>query len=156
MAYDEELADRVREVLGSRARFEEIRMFGGLCFTVRGNMVAGVLKDDLMARVGPDAYESALRRPGARPMDFTKGPIRGFVFVAPDGVGTKRALAGWIDRALAYNATLPAKKAGRGRSRARRASARRSLPAPAPRPGRRPRRTSTPRAASRPGRRSPR
>lgn len=110
MAYDEQLADRVREVLGPRAPFTEIKMFGGLCFTVRGNMVVGVVDDELMARVGPDVHDQALARPGARPMDFTKKPMRGFLFVGGPGISTDRRLASWVDRCLAYTETLPPKK----------------------------------------------
>lgn len=110
MAYDELLANRIREVMGERARSAEIKMFGGLCFTVRGNMVVGVVGDELMVRVGPEQHDDAITKPGARVMDFTKKPMRGFLYVGAEGIKTKRALAGWIDRALAFNATLPEKK----------------------------------------------
>jgi len=110
MAYDEDLANRIREILGERVRATEIAMFGGLCFTVRGNMVVGVVRDDLMVRVGPEQHDAAIAKPGARLMDFTKRPMRGFLFVDPAGTKTKRALAWWIDRSLAYTETLPEKK----------------------------------------------
>ncbi|MDH3625981.1 MAG: TfoX/Sxy family protein, partial [Myxococcales bacterium] len=71
MAYDEKLAGRVREVLARRRGVTEKKMFGGLSFLVNGHMCCGIVGDDLMVRVGPDAYEGALKKKGARPMDFT-------------------------------------------------------------------------------------
>lgn len=109
MAYDEELAARVREVLGARERFDEVSMFGGVCFMVRGNMAVGVAGEELMARVGSDQHEAALAKPGARPMDFTHRPMKGFVFVGGPGIRTKRAIESWVDMALAYAGNLPPK-----------------------------------------------
>ena len=111
MAYSEELADRVREVLDEQVPFSELKMFGGLCFTVNGNMTLGVVKDDLMVRVGADAHEQAMAKPGARPMDFAKKPMAGFVFVDASGTKTKAALRQWAKMALAFNETLPPKAA---------------------------------------------
>lgn len=111
MAYSEELAARIREVLGARAPFAEIKMFGGLCFTVNGNMALGVVGDELMARVGADAHDAALANPGARVMDFTDRPMKGFVFVEADAIKTKRALDAWTAMVLAYIEALPPKKA---------------------------------------------
>lgn len=71
-----------------RAVTEMIRMFGGLCFTVYGNMAVGVTGDDLMVRLAPDEGEAALAQPGVRPMDFTGRPMKGFVYVGPEGVRT--------------------------------------------------------------------
>src|SRR5437867_1908552 len=109
MAYDEVLANRVREVLSERTRFDEIKMFGGICFMVNGNMTLGVVKDDLMVRVGPDAHAAALKKPGARIMDFAKRPMVGFIYVDASGMKTKKALGAWADSALAFNASLPPK-----------------------------------------------
>ena len=109
MAFDPELGDRVRETLGPRAAFTERAMFGGLAFMVGGHMACGVIGDDLVLRLGPDGAEDALERPGVRPMDFTGRPMKGYVYVAPDGIGDDRALGEWLDRALAFVATLPAK-----------------------------------------------
>jgi len=104
MAYDELLAERVRRVLADRgAPFEEKRMMGGLCFMVDGKMCVGVEKDRLMARIGPEADDSALKRRGCAPMDLTGRPMQGFVFVNPDGLASERDLASWLDLALAYN-----------------------------------------------------
>ena len=104
MAYDEQLAARIRRALDSRGvRYEEKRMMGGLCFMVDGKMCVGVEKQKLMARIDPVIYESALDRRGCVPMDFTGRPMRGFVFVNPPGVLSKRDLLWWLDRALEFN-----------------------------------------------------
>ncbi len=110
MAYDEELAERVREALGSVAGITEIKMFGGLCYTVGGNMAVGVNGEDLMVRIDPDAGDAALSEPGARPMDFTGRPMHGFLFVGPAGTKTDRALKTWIDRGVAHASSLPPKR----------------------------------------------
>jgi hypothetical protein len=110
LAYDEDLADRVRAALGPVTGVTEIKMFGGLCFTVGGNMTVGVTKDDLMVRLPADETEAALSAPGARPMDFTGTPMRGFVFVGPEGLSSDASLRGWVDRGVAYASSLPPKR----------------------------------------------
>jgi TfoX/Sxy family transcriptional regulator of competence genes len=109
VAYDEELADRVRDVLGPRERVEERKMFGGLAFMVSGHMTVGVVNDELMARVGPDGEDDALAEPHARAMDLTGRPMTGFVFVAADGVATEAGVRSWVERSLAYTSALPPK-----------------------------------------------
>jgi TfoX/Sxy family transcriptional regulator of competence genes len=110
MAYDEYLADRVRELLAARTqRFEEKRMMGGLCFMVNGKMCVGIDKDRLMVRLDPDEYEAALGRKGCVPMDFTGRPMRGFVF-EPAGTATRRALESWVTLALEFNPRAKASK----------------------------------------------
>lgn len=84
-------------------------MFGGICFMVCGHMSCGTVKDELVVRVGPDAYEDALGRPHARPMDFTNRPLRGFVFVAKEGIANQRSLAVWVGRGVAFAESLPPK-----------------------------------------------
>lgn len=104
MAYDEQLAERIRRSFSARGvRFEEKRMMGGLCFMVNGKMCVGVEKDRLMARIGPEAYDAALKGCGCAPMDFTGRPMRGFVFVSAEGVAGKRGLDSWIALALEFN-----------------------------------------------------
>ena len=76
---------------------------------LRGNMCCGIVKDTLMLRVGPDQYEKLLRKPHARPMDFTGRPLKGFLYVAPEGIRTEAALRHWVQHALDFVATLPAK-----------------------------------------------
>jgi TfoX/Sxy family transcriptional regulator of competence genes len=109
MAYDQGLAQRIREMLSDRGDVEEKNMFGGLAFMVRGHMTVGVAKDDLMVRCGTDRYQEALALPHAREMDFTKRPLQGFVFVAQDGVADDADLQRWVDMALQFTESLPAK-----------------------------------------------
>ncbi len=111
MAYDEQLAERVRAVLDGQPGLTERKMFGGLAFMLAGNMCVGVEHDRLMVRLGPDLHEEALTRPHAAPMDFTGRPMKGFVFVAPGGISTPGELREWVDLALRFCRTLPAKKA---------------------------------------------
>lgn len=120
MAYDVELAERVRASLAGERDVTEKAMFGGIAFLVGGHMALGVAKDDLMVRVGPAAHDGALAAPHARPMDFTGKPMRGMLFVAPAGTRTAQQVGAWTKRAVAFARTLPPKtkaspKAGRGR-----------------------------------------
>ena len=110
MAYSELLAERVREALGKRKDVAEKKMMGGLTFMVNGKMCAGVLKDDLMVRLDPDVYETALKKKGCRPMDFTGKPMKGFVFIDPKGTSNKKALSYWLDLALDFNKRAKASK----------------------------------------------
>lgn len=107
MAFDEGLAQRIRENLEGQPAISERRMFGGLAFMARGYMAVGVSGESLMARVGPAAYADALRQPGARPMDFTGKPMKGYVFVDPEGLADDAVLARWVAMCLAFVATLP-------------------------------------------------
>ena len=102
MSYDEKLAARVRRMLAVRSDVVEKKMFGGLCFMVGGSMCCGLTKTDFMVRVGPTHYDEALAQPHARPMDFTGPPLKGMVYVAPEGLLTDAALEGWIRRGLAF------------------------------------------------------
>jgi TfoX/Sxy family transcriptional regulator of competence genes len=109
VAYDEGLAERLRELFPENAGIAEKKMFGGLCLLSRGHMFVGIVGEALMARVGPEAYEKALRRPHARPMDFTGRPMKGYVFVDPPGYEDDRDLKRWADESLKFVATLPEK-----------------------------------------------
>lgn len=109
MAYDERLAERVRDVLEGDPRVHEQKMFGGIAFMVSGNMTVGIVGDDLMVRVGPDAYEDALGRPHAREMDFTGRPMRGIVYVNARGSAEDADLDAWVERGLAFTDSLPPK-----------------------------------------------
>ncbi len=107
---DATLLTRAREALDARGPVTEKKMFGGHCFLLSGNMVCGVTGDGtLMVRVGKDAYEAALAEPHAREMDFTGRPMRGMVFVGPEGYATDDGLGAWLERGLAYARTLPPK-----------------------------------------------
>ena len=111
MAFDERFAERVRESLASVPGVTEIKMFGGLCFTVGGNMAVGVVGNELLVRVAKDDNGDALlERPHTRPMDFTGKPMRGFLYVTPEGVRTRRALKDWVDRGVCFASSLPPKK----------------------------------------------
>jgi hypothetical protein len=109
MTYDLALAQRIRVALAGEPALSEKRRFGGIAFLCRGRMVVGVSGDSLMARVGPSAYEDSLSRPHAREMDFTGKPMKGYVFVDAAGLATEPALRFWLDRSLAFVATLPGK-----------------------------------------------
>jgi TfoX/Sxy family transcriptional regulator of competence genes len=109
MAFDDTVAKRVRNALGTTPDVVEKRMFGGIAFMVRGNMCCGVIGDRLMLRVGPDGYEAAQSRPHAKPMDFTGRPMKGFVFVEPKGFASAGDLKAWIARAIMFALSLPAK-----------------------------------------------
>jgi TfoX/Sxy family transcriptional regulator of competence genes len=111
MAYDEQLAERIRRGFGQRkVSFEEKRMMGGLCFMVDSKMCVGVEKNCLMVRIDPEGYDEALRRKGCVPMDFTGRPMRGFVFVNPTGLTTDDELGGWLKLALDFNPRAKASK----------------------------------------------
>ncbi len=109
MPYSETLAQRIRSVLADQPGTWERKMFGGVAFMVNGNMCCGVIKDDMMVRVGPDRHEEALALPHARPMDFTHRPIKGMVYVDPVGVVADAALVEWVQRGLEFALSLPPK-----------------------------------------------
>ncbi|MGZ4140699.1 MAG: TfoX/Sxy family protein [Actinomycetota bacterium] len=110
MAYDEDLAGRIREAIGARRGVDEIKMFGGLCFTIGGNMACGILRGDLLVRVSAEDADRLLERPGARPMEMMKGrPAKGFIVVDAEAVGTKAQLQRWIDVGIDVAASLPRK-----------------------------------------------
>jgi TfoX/Sxy family transcriptional regulator of competence genes len=109
MAYDEDVAFRVREALADQSHVTEKKMFGGLAFMVNGHMCCGVMGDELMVRVGPEQHETALTLPHARAMDFTGKPMRGMIYVDPAGAGNDDDLAAWVGRGLAFVKSLPPK-----------------------------------------------
>ncbi len=107
VAFDEVLAERVRLALAAADDLYERKMFGGIAFMVSGHMAVGIVGDDLMVRLGREGAAAALGRPHVRPMDFTGRPMGSMVFVAPEGVRTDADLAGWVQEATAFVATLP-------------------------------------------------
>ena len=112
MAYDETLAQRVRDALAAYVGgpgVTERRMFGGLAFMLRGNMCCCVTQPGLMVRIGRDAYPDALAQPHAGLMDLTGRPLRGWVLVAPAGLATDAGLSEWVARGAGFANTLPAK-----------------------------------------------
>jgi hypothetical protein len=109
MAYDEKLALRLRTLLSGRDDVTEREMFGGLTFMVAGHMCCGVNRDELIVRLRPDDAEAALGRPGARPMDLTGRPMRGFVTVGPEGL-KGLALGRWVGAAVGAAESRPPKR----------------------------------------------
>jgi hypothetical protein len=106
----DDLARRVRSHYGLRPELSEMRMMGGLCFTLSGNMLVGPMRDGgLLVRVGKDNYAEALTRPGAAPMMFNGRPMTGFVEIDPDTLEDDEALADWLDYAELFVRTLPPK-----------------------------------------------
>jgi TfoX/Sxy family transcriptional regulator of competence genes len=129
MSYDEGLVQRIRELLEDDPRISEKKMFGGVAFFVNGNMAAGTMKHELMVRVGPVAHDDALAQPHARPMEFTRRPMRGFVQVAPAGFEEDADLRAWLERGIAHAAAQPPKSAGAATRRAAKAKPRVAKPA---------------------------
>jgi len=109
MAYDEGLFARVLDALGDEDGATHKKMFGGVCFLVRGNMACGIIGNGLIVRVGPDAYAEAMARPHTRVFDFTHRPMAGWVVVDAAGLSAPAALADWVARGVAYARSLPAK-----------------------------------------------
>ncbi|KAA3619310.1 MAG: RNA methyltransferase [Calditrichaeota bacterium] len=109
MAFDEGLAQRIRELLASTPGIEEKKMFGGLCFLDRGNMVGGIVGSELMMRVGAEKYDEALNEPHVRKMDFTGRSMRGMIYVGEAGIEADENLEKWLKKGLAFTQNLPAK-----------------------------------------------
>ena len=112
MAYNEKLADRVRErIAETHKNIEEKKMFGGLCFMVNDKMCVGVEMERLMLRVDTENYEALLEKEGCTPMDFTGKPMKGYIFVDVSVLKTKKQIDYWIGLALEYNKKAkPSKK----------------------------------------------
>jgi TfoX/Sxy family transcriptional regulator of competence genes len=109
MAYNRELAQRVREVVGDKPELEEKNMFGGVGFLLRGNMACGVYKDALIVRVGPESYQQSLDQQGVDPFDITGRPMKGWVMVR-EGIWRERdGLAEWVQQGMDYALQLPPK-----------------------------------------------
>ena len=111
MAYNEKLADRVREIIAQHtSKIEEKKMFGGLCFMVHDKMCVGVESERLMVRLDPAKYEEVIDKEGCKPMDFTGKVMKGYVFVDIEALTTKKKLDYWMQLALEYNAIAKASK----------------------------------------------
>ena len=109
MAYDEALAERIRELISLREDVSERKMFGGIAWMLAGNMACGVIGDELLVRVGPEERERALAEPHTREFDFTGKPMRAFVCVTPEGTADDDELEGWVDAGAGFAASLPPK-----------------------------------------------
>jgi TfoX/Sxy family transcriptional regulator of competence genes len=109
---DETLGQRLRvamEAECARDTLTEKRMFGGLGMMVNGHMACGIIGYNLMVRVGPDAHDECVALPHAAPMDFTGRPMKGYVYVHPEGLATARELKTWVRRGVVFTRTLPKK-----------------------------------------------
>jgi TfoX/Sxy family transcriptional regulator of competence genes len=109
MAYDEGLAQRIRELLSNTPGLVEKKMFGGIGFLLDGNMACGVHGDSMIVRVAPEDHEAALRKPHASVFDLTGRPMRGWVVVAREGVEEAEYLRDWVEQGTAFARTLPPK-----------------------------------------------
>ncbi len=109
MAYDEGLAQRLRDALMDETGLTERRMFGGVAYMLDGNMAVGVSGDELMVRVGLDRFDEAVARPHARIFDLSGRPMKGWVLVAPEGTVDDANLADWIELGVSFARSLPPK-----------------------------------------------
>lgn len=107
MAYDTDLADRIRRALPDHVG--EKKMFGGICFLDRGNMACGVVQDKLMLRLDRELVARYRQEPHTADMDFTKRPMPSMMYVLPPGTASDEELRRWVERALAFSGRLPAK-----------------------------------------------
>lgn len=104
MAYNEFLSERVKASLKSlHTNFEEKKMFGGVCFLVDDKMCVGIINNDLMVRVDPEEQDKFLQEKGCRIMDFTNRPMKGYLYVNPEGVDMEDDLEKWVKRCLEFN-----------------------------------------------------
>jgi hypothetical protein len=109
MAYSEALAGRIHDVLARRKGFVDKKMFGGVAFLLNGNACVGVWKDSLIVRIDPSEYEEALTEPHVKEFDITGRPMKGWVLVGAEGIENDGQLKDWIERAVDFVRTLPAK-----------------------------------------------
>ena len=109
MAYDEGLAQIVREFLDEKPAYVEKKMFGGIGFLLQGNMACGIINNDLIVRVGPANYEDALKLPHSREFDFTGRPMKGWVMVSVDGVDSEEVILKWVNKGVDFALSLPPK-----------------------------------------------
>jgi TfoX/Sxy family transcriptional regulator of competence genes len=124
MSYDEGLAGRMRRIVGGKPGVAEKRMFGGVAFMLNGNMFTGVIKDELLVRVGLAGHDEAVPQPHARPMDFTGRRMVGFVQVRPEGFADQASLGRWLERGIRFASGLPAKEPGSKTAQGKQAAAR--------------------------------
>jgi hypothetical protein len=107
MAYDEALAHHIRTRLGDHPGLTSREMFGGIAFMVNGNMAVGVAGEELMVRVGKEAHDEAMARPGTRVFDMSARPMRGWILVSSEGYAADAILDDWIARGVAFAESLP-------------------------------------------------
>ena len=105
----ESLTQRIRDALSLERGIEEKSMFGGVAFLLYGNMLVGVWKNSLVARIGPEAQQAALQKKHVSQFDITRRPMNGWVMIEPDGVESNAQLTGWIEQAKKFVEQLPPK-----------------------------------------------
>lgn len=111
MAFNEYLEERINSLLNEKhVQFDARKMMGGLCYMIDDKMCFGIIKDDLMVRVGPNAYPELLEHENARPMDFTKRPMNGYIYVEPEGFDFEADLDFWLQKGLDFNPFAVASK----------------------------------------------
>jgi TfoX/Sxy family transcriptional regulator of competence genes len=111
MAYNEHLADRIQQILvDKKVNFFEKKMFGGLCFMVEEKMCVGIVKEELMARVGEENYQEALTKKGCKEMTFTGKPMKGYVYIDAEALDLDADLEYWLQLALDFNPKAKATK----------------------------------------------
>ena len=110
MAYNEKLADRIREAIADKGKIEEKKMFRGMCFMLNGKMCICVSDDEMMCRIDPDIYETALEKPGVRAMIHNGRTMKGFVFVNEDVIKSKKEFDYWVQLSLEFNKKAKAAK----------------------------------------------
>ncbi|CAH0997982.1 hypothetical protein EMA8858_04117 [Emticicia aquatica] len=110
MAYNEKLADRIRESICEIPKVEEKQMMGGLTFMVNGKMCVGIIKDEMMCRIDPSIHETEIEKQGCRTMDFTKRPMKGYVMVDDSGMKSKNEFDYWINLCLEFNSKAKSSK----------------------------------------------
>jgi TfoX/Sxy family transcriptional regulator of competence genes len=110
MAYDEKLANRVREKLAELPNIEEKEMMGGLTFMYNSKMCVGIIKDELMCRIDPKLHDAEIEKIGCRTMDFTKRPMRGYIIINYNGIKSQKDFNYWINLALDFNSRAKSSK----------------------------------------------
>jgi TfoX/Sxy family transcriptional regulator of competence genes len=110
MAYNEKLEERISKLLKSKNGIVKKKMFGGVAFMLKDKMFCGIVKNDLMLRVMLDKFESLLKKPNAREMDFAGRPMKGFLYISPEGFKTDKQLLRWIEYGIEYVLKTPPKK----------------------------------------------
>ncbi|MBE0699141.1 MAG: TfoX/Sxy family protein [Anaerolineaceae bacterium] len=109
MAFDEQLASRIKATLGPGSGVVEKKMFGGVAYLINGNMACGVHGNRMIVRIGPERYQDDLTKPHIHPFDLTGKPMAGWIVVDPLGISTGADLNYWIDRGMEFVRTLPSK-----------------------------------------------
>jgi TfoX/Sxy family transcriptional regulator of competence genes len=109
VAYNEDLAQRLRQALKKQRGLQEKKMFGGVGFLINGNMACGVHKEDLIVRLSSDDFEAALKIPNARVFNMTGRPMKGWIMVAAAGYATDKSLRSWIEKSVGFARSLPQK-----------------------------------------------